>query len=266
MNEPTQNKQSHADQHLLNLLNRGIDGELSAAEQTELDALLAGSEHARELDQSLKRLADFLDELPQQEPPGYLHDAIVSQVRLPVNQHAQGQQSGRFSQWLAAPWMRTGLAMAAGVLLTVGIYQTGSENLSPEDASRMTGTVMKNPGGVLLDSTDFNTNSFKGKAVLRSNGDLLFVDVSLESDGLAVLKLGFTGPGLEYAGINGLQNPSDQVTMAEGLISVTSSGQQHYELLLRSNAGFENDRPGPLALTFFAGNVVVHEAELVSSQ
>ncbi len=84
MNEPTHNDQSHVDQHVLDLLNGSIDGELSAAEQAELDSLLAGSARVSDLHEELKVLAGILDELPEQVPPEYLHNAIISQVRLPV--------------------------------------------------------------------------------------------------------------------------------------------------------------------------------------
>lgn len=266
MNEPTHNDQADVDQHVLDLLNGSIDGELSTAEQAELDTFLTGSAAVRDLYEELKVLSGILDDVPAQEPPEYLHSAIVSQVRLAVNSASQEQKSGLFSQWLAAPWMRTGLALAAGVMLTVGIYQTGSENLSPEDAARMTGTVMKNPNGALLDSTRFNAPALKGKAELRSKDGLLFVDVYLESDGPAVLNLGFGGQSLEYAGVNGLQNPSDDVTVANGVISVTGSGRQHFELLLRSTADFDKGLPSRLKLAFIADSVLIHEAELDRSQ
>jgi len=266
MNEPTHNDQSHVDQHVLDLLNGSVDGELSVAEQAELDSLLAGSARARDLQEELKALAGILDELPEQVPPEYLHNAIISQVRLPVVADAEGQKSGLFSQWLAAPWMRTGLALAAGVMLTVGIYQTGSENLSPEDAARMTGTVVKTPNGVLLDSTRFSAQAITGKAELRAKDGRLSIDVYLESDGMTVLNLGLTRQGLEFAGTSGLKNPADDVTVANGVISVSTSGQQHYELWLKCTAELDKGQSIPLILAFFADGVLVHEAELDSSQ
>jgi len=266
MNEPTHNGQSQVDQHVLDLLNGSIDGELNAVEQAELDTLLAGSADVRDLHEELSALTGILDGAPEREPPEYLHEAIISQVRLPVNAGVSEPKPGLFSEWLAAPWMRTGLAMTAGVLLTFGIYQTGTENLSPEDTARMTGTVVKNPAGALLDSTQFNADTIIGKAELRSRDGQLFVDVYLESDGKVVLNLGFTGQDLEYGGINGLQDSADDVTVSNGLVSVTSSGQQHYELWLRSATDLDKDQSGRLTLAFFAGEALVHEAELDRSQ
>lgn len=269
MNEHTRIDQSSVDQHVLDLLNGSIDGELSAAQQAELDELLAGSDHVRGLYQELKALVEILGEAPEREPPAYLHDAITSQVRVPVADSPRAKEPGLISQWLAAPWMRTGLALAAGVVLTVGIYKTGSENLSPEDASSMTGTVVKDPNGVLLDSTLFSAKTMNAKAVLRSTDDFLVVDVYLESNGVAVVNVDFSGQGLEYISINGLQNQAgelvDDVTATNGSVSVTSSGRQHYELLLKQTIKNQEVEPAPLVLEFFTDNVLVHKAELGSA-
>lgn len=270
MNEPTHNDQLKVDQHVLDLLNGSLDDELSVSERAELDTLLAGSARVRDLNNELRALADTLDGVPEQHPPGYLHNAIISQVRLPVSADLPGQKSGLFRQWLAAPWMRTGLALAAGVLMTVGIYQTGSENLSPEDVSRMTGTVMKNPAGVLLDSTRFHSSAMNGVAELRAKNGLLSIDIHLESDGEALFSLGFSGQSLELVSVNGLNNPEVDVAVSDDSVKVTGSGTQHYELLLRSTAvsaaNLAGNQPGPIALEFFAGSELVHAAELDSSQ
>jgi len=270
MNEPTHNDQLKADQHVLDLLNGSIDGELSTAEQAELDGLLAGSARVRDLNRELRTLTDTLDGVPEKQPPEYLHNAIINQVRLPVAADIKAQKPGLFSRWLAAPWMRTGLALAAGVLMTVGIYQTGSENLSPEDDSRMTGTVVTKPAGLLLDSTRFQSSAMNGNAELRSKGGLLSIDIHLESDGEALFSLGFAGQGLELVSVNGLNNPEVDVAVSDDSVEVTGSGTQHYELLLRSTAesaaNLESNQPGLIALEFFADSVLVHEAELDSSQ
>lgn len=273
MNEPTHIKHPPADQHVLNLLNGNIDGELSVLEQAELDKLLAGSAHARALHKALKTLAGILDGLPEREPPDYLHHVIMSQVitstsgaGLALAGGAKGEKPGPLRRWLSTPWMRTGLAMTAGLMLTMGIYQSGSENLSPADASGMAGTVMKNPYGVLLDSTRFDTKTMNGKAELRYEDGLLTLDVHLDSDGRAVLNLDLSGQDLVYAGINGLKNQAGNVAVANDSVSVTGSGLQHYELLLKRKAEVSGGNLGPLVLEFYANNVLIHKAELGRSK
>ena len=270
MNEHT-HTESHVDQRTLDLLNRSLDGELSTAEQAELDELLAGSAELRVMNEELKALAGILDGAPEREPPEFLHNVIMSRVtasqgRPDLAESPKSSKPGLFSGWLSAPWARTGLAVAAGLVLTLGIYRTGSENLSPEDATSMTGTIVKDMNGTLLDSTRFDTKLMNGKAELRHKSGFLLIDVYLEANGMAVVNLGFSGQGLEYAGINGLQGQAGDVVAANGSVSVNSSGQQHYELLLKHTAEFQKGSPTPLALEFFADDVLVHEAELGGSR
>jgi len=266
MNENTHIDQSKLEPQISDLINRSIDGELSAAEQAELDVLLDGSKRVRQAYEELKTTTGILDGAPEREPPEYLHKAIISQVRLPVPGAAKTSGSGLFSNWLSAPWARTGLAVAAGLVLTVSIYQTDTGSLSPEDASGMTGTIMKSPKGVLLDSTRFTVEAVNGKAELHLKDGLWLIDVNLESAGEVVLRLGFSAENFEYAGVNGLQNPGDSVVVENGVIKVSSSGQQHFELLLRRTAALPADDMTPLALEFLANNVVVHAAELDGSR
>jgi hypothetical protein len=266
MNEQTHIDPTNTDQHILDLLNGSIDGELNVPEQTELDTLLDGSERIRDLNSELINLAGMLDDVPKREPPGYLLDAITSQVRLPVPANGQ-QKAGLFSQWLSSTWMRTGLAMAAGVLLTVGIYQSDSGGLSPEDAANMTGTIVKHPSAVLAGSTRFDTDVMSGEAQLFYRDNLLYVEVRLESDGESVLNLDFSGQGLAYAGIKGVHNQADVVEVVKNSIVITSTGgEQQYELLLKPTEEFLHNDSTKLMVGFFADNVLIHQAELGGSR
>ena len=138
------NKHGDIDQRIQELLNGGLDGELSPAEQEELNELLAKSAEVRELDQELRAFHQLMDPLPELEPPQYLQETIERQVRLPAQNTGPDEKRGLFGNWLSANWLRTGLALAAGVVLTVGVYEMGSEPISEHDATNLVGTVVKN--------------------------------------------------------------------------------------------------------------------------
>ena len=61
----------------LELINAGIDGELSAEDQQELDAVLESSAEARSMKAELLKLANLMGSLPAQQPPSGLHDQIL---------------------------------------------------------------------------------------------------------------------------------------------------------------------------------------------
>lgn len=254
--------QGQIDQRILELLYGGIDGELDAAEQGELDALLAGSKQVRDLDKDLRSFTRILDKVPEREAPGYLQDAIERQIRLPVPGDSITRKQGFFRSWLPAHWLQTGFALTAGVILTVGVYEMGSGPMTAEDTANMVGTVVQSPAnqGELLDSVSINTDDLKGVAELRSQGDLFTLDVELTSVVSTELVVHLSGKGLAFEGMSRKQAPETAVSVGQDTINITSSGAQRYTLSLRRIPGTQT--ASPLDLEFFANNTLVHETAL----
>lgn len=258
-------EQNRIDEHTKDLINGGIDGELSLAEQTELDELIASSEDVRNLHTEMTDFAGVLNSVPERDPPGYLQEAIISNVRLPVFAKSTGEKRGFFATWLPAHWLPTGLAVAAGAVLTVGIYETGSRPVTAEDTARMVGTVIQSrqsEQGRLLDSIDINTDMLSGVVELRSGEGFLILDVQLNSEGPTNVSVDFAGRGLEFEGITRMQDIQDTVSVQDGSVNVASNGAQHYALKLRSVEGTASQLTDPLMVEFFANETLIHKAEL----
>lgn len=263
MKEQNHIDQTQFDQHAQDLLHGSIDGELSKTEQEELDRLLAGSDKLCALNAELKTFNCLLDELPELEPPGYLQSAIERQIRLPVDSSVFEEKQGFFGTWLPAHWVRTGFALAAGAVLTIGVYEMGSEPMTAQDAANMVGTMVDNRAnnqGELLDSVHIFTDMLNGSVELRSNEEFFNLDVQLNSDGPTQVVVNFAERGLEFEGITRKQDRKDTISIADGAINVTSSGEQSYILQLRRSS--KAQQAAPLELEFFANNILVHEASL----
>jgi|GEM_PF-1737033 len=269
------NERNFNDDHILELINRGIDGELNQSQRDELDQLLGDSARLRRLNEQLKAVTGLLDALPRREPPEYLRNAITSQVRLRVPVRDNSGKQGFFSTWLPANWLRTGFALAAGAVLTVGIYQIGSETTSPEDVSNMTGTLVQKPlpdHGVLLDSIRIDTAALNGVVELRQKDEVFILDIRFESEGPAEVGVDIAGWELEFEGLELATNPRKQnlaeaVSIEHGSVRIASSGEQHYyALLLRRTSGEDWRGSAPLGLEFFANDKLIHQAEIGGSQ
>ncbi len=263
------NEQNHIDQHARELINGAVDGELSATEQHELDGLLADSGQLRDLNEEIEMITGLLDGLPEVEPPPYLQESIERQIRLPVQSHRHVEKQGFFGTWLPAHWLQTGFAIAAGVVLTVGIYEVGSAPMTAEDATNLAGTVAKTQAadqGELLDSIHIFTDTLSGRVELRKMDDLFSLDVQLNSDGPTQVVVAYAGRGLEFEGITRMQDQNDAVSIVDGSVKVASSGEKRYTLNLRRTTNPERQEIAPLELEFFANNMLVHEAELSVSQ
>ncbi len=267
MNEQNNIGKPLIDQHVQDLLNGSMDGELNANEQAELDQLMASSEHVRELNEELIAISRLLDQVPEREPPQYLQSAIEKQVRLPVANNGSEGKQGFFGSWLNANWLRTGFALAAGMVLTIGVYEMGSEPITDQDSANLVGTVVKNPAskqGELLRTILVETDQLNGVVELRNTDDLFVLDLRLNSAGLSEVAVNFAGRGLVFEDITPEQDHEDTITVADGFVSVASSGEQHFTMRLRRTSEFVEIRP--LQLEFFANDKLVHEAELSVSQ
>lgn len=260
---PSMSDQKHIDQRILDLVNAGIDGELNQIEQKELDILMAGSEEVRDISKELETFSRLLEDLPDLEPPVHLQESIERQIRLPLQSEEKNQ--GFFGSWLSAHWLRTGFALAAGVLLTVGIYEMGSEPISDMDASSLAGTIVKSQSSdqdELLDSIHISTDTLNGQVELSRRDDLFTLDVKLLSDGPTGVNVNFADRGLDFEGIIRIQDSNDVVSVEDGTIMVSSSGEQHYSLKLRRTVNATGQKATPLELEFFANDALVHQAEL----
>jgi hypothetical protein len=269
MTEQNQTGQSPVGQQILHLLNSSIDGEISATEQDELDRLLIASPEIRNLNDELRTVTRLLDEVQELDPPEYLQDSIERQVRLPVQGHAGSKKPGLWgSGWLSANWLRTGFALAAGLVLTVGVYEMGSEPMSPKDSTSMVGT-MANRGstdqpGTLLDSIKLNTAELNGLVELHNKDDLFTLDLQLNSDEATEVVIHFADRGLEFDGVIGEQAHGDRVSLVNGAVHLASTGEQHYTVRLRRTSAAE--KLTPLDVNFFASNDLILQAELATSK
>lgn len=264
MNEQKHTARAPVDQRILQLLNSSIDGEINVVDQQELDHLLATSQSARDLNDELRELTRALDELPEIIPPKYLQDTIERQVRLPVENKGAENKPGNFGSWLNANWLRTGFAVAAGVVLTVGVYEMGSGPIPAGDSASMSGTIasnsVNNQKGELLDRINLESELFSGQVELRAHNDLFTLNIQLESDGASELVINFAGRGLEFESAGSQKDTADTVSVVDGSIHLASNGEQNYVLSLRRVPG--TDYPDSLGLEFFANSQLIQQSEL----
>ena len=263
MKEQNKSEPSPVDQRVLDLLNASIDGEISAAEQGELNLLLDSSNSVRQLDKQLRKTAKLLDELPVIEPPEYLQSSIERQVRLPADRAKRGNPLF-LGQWLGSQWLRTGFALAAGVLLTFGVYEMGSRPIPTGDVENLSGTMVKKGAtgqqGKLLDSILIDTEQFSGLVELRNQDDVFTLDVRLNSVEPVEVVVDIAELGLSFDEATHAQVPDDAVSVRDGAIHLASSGGEHFTVKLKGTPDFQHDEP--IELGFFVKDQLVKKAEL----
>ena len=172
------------------LINRAIDGELTATEFVELDELLEQSPEARQFHTDLQRMDSFLKESPQQDPPRNLHNELVDSIVLP--KHTRERTESRRS-----PLVLFGLAASIFLMIAVGIYQDQATFGDSKDIESMIGTMAPQPNDAEKSAVDLRIRaaglSSVSKLQHRDDGNIL--DVTWESDdSIDVLKPGVRAP------------------------------------------------------------------------
>ena len=160
-----------------------------------------------------------------------------------------------------------GFSRGGRAVLTVGIYQMGSEPMSARDAEQMTGTVVKSPvlePRNLQDSVNFNTEKLSGQLELRGTGDLFTLNLQLNSDGPSEVIVNISDYGLEFETITSNNAGEDAVSVENGSVIVALYGKQDITLQLQRTLGAQ--QTAPLELEFFTNDTLVHVAELGGTQ
>ena len=121
----------------LELINAEIDGVITGPQRAELNRLLLADPSVRALRDGLARTCRVLDEMPREEIPAGLHEAIVG--RLPV---AMPKSHGRRYTALAnRPPLRYAAAFGGGLLVSALAFQLGSLDSTELGAGQLAGTI-----------------------------------------------------------------------------------------------------------------------------
>jgi hypothetical protein len=225
------------EERTLNLINADVDGELTAREKQELDAILEISAEARAMRAELLKLSHLLDSMPEQSPPHGFSSRILNQLAPPPR--APGfSWSGLFAASIQPA--TTGLAFAAGLLLAVGYYEMAPPSGASIDTAGMVGTMVvgKNGGMNLLNNNlKFSGEDFSGTVSLNENSGLYVLNFDLDSTDRQEIKVGLDRTGLSFGGF--AETPGrpdsvvDTVIISGGTLRVVSQGRQQFAVFLR---------------------------------
>ena len=264
-------------EHDIALINRVVDRALSAAEQSQVDLLLAGSEAARNLHAELTSVVDYLDHAPQLDPPDHLLNSILSNIKLPPAQTAKANP-GSWRIWTALRPLPTAAAMAATALIVAGIYQVGFDGLNEEDNANMVGTLIGSPVGherKLVDSVQVDTEELQAVVELSREEDLLILEVKLASGLPPGFEMTFSGDDLDNGTLKfeGLVHPAKNktpysTTKQSAIASDTDSQVDAYSYQFTySNGALGGNNPSsaPLTLQFHVDGSTVYETNLSTS-
>jgi anti-sigma factor RsiW len=223
------------EQQTLELINADIDGVLRADERAELDAILESSAEARAMRAELQKLANLMDSMPEHVPPEDLTEQILAQIRLP-KRHPTFSLGALMSSLQPA---QVGLAFAAGLLVTVGVYELSPGQLADVDPASVVGTMVLNPEVQHVNQADSLTISgpgVTGTVTLSAAGKLQVLSFDLESTDATEIAISLSEAGLSFGGIaraaaSGM-TADGSYEVSGGTLRVINQGHQAFSVFL----------------------------------
>jgi hypothetical protein len=248
------------DERIIELIHAGLDSELSDSDQLELNETIQNSTEARDYQISLIEFSDLMEGEPSLDVPDGLHAKIVRQITLPT--------AGRGFRFSEIPgFVRYGLAAAAGLVLTVGLYESELGSTDVQDISSMVGTIMQKDGSskeVTLDAFAFEFDSISSAVSLQRRDGALVLDVLLDSRYPIDITVDFTSDGLQFDAIAQMQSDLKSIEFADQAIHVEGTGRQHFAVLLHRDGDLAAEHEASIKLRFTSNGKLIKEGSLVT--
>jgi len=188
------------DNHIIELINREVDGVASAEETARLRTLLSANPDARKLFDDMRSLADAMAEMLPVDPPRTLKPAIMRAIdsRIARKRPAAGLASLLHS-FRTLVFGKPGFVFAGGLAAGFLLFLITSNIIAPRsvDDSELTGTLVLHgpaPGFSRGDLIDINSDGVQGTIETQF------------SSGLCLLRLHVDAP--EGVSVSLLTNPA----------------------------------------------------------
>jgi hypothetical protein len=161
----------------LELINAEIDGVLTGPQRAELNRLLLADPSVRALRDGLMRTCRAIDEMPREEIPAGLHEAIVT--GLPVVAAPKSHGLLHHTSFTSLPLLRYAAAFGGGLLVSALAFQFGRLDSAEFGAGQLAGTIAAATHAEAR--MIVNLDQVRGSITLTGAADAPQVVTSLES-------------------------------------------------------------------------------------
>jgi len=238
------------------LINAEIDGEISDAEQLELQAYLDDNPEGQALHDELASLCTTLNGVEQEEPPTFMRHIIMNSV--PPTRTTE-DSPGFLQILLATPALKYAATFAAGVLLALSIVNSSQvSNQAFDDVTGLVGSVADPVLAELEGTVAVTEPEVAGTVSLRSAGSLLILDFDLVAKDHIEIEAQYTDRTIWFNGFAQLESVGTTVSAETGLVRLGMEGKRRYAVYLHNPSG----RKTTVSLRFMAAGEVVHQSTL----
>lgn len=233
------------------LIQADIDGELAESDRVELTAALEQSAEARQFREEMARVANLMADTPDVDLPWGLRRRILDSIKLP----SPSRLSVLSSLWTGPA--SYGLAVAAGVLIAVGVARVAPQ--SPEDLNGLVGTMVSKGSEITRSASselEIDLDSVQGKVRLKDLEQAFALEFDLQSSETVEVTVNLGETGLRFGGFANQDASVENFEVSGESVRVMNQGDHRFVLFLRSMPGTGE---GPQEI----GIVVSHQGDTV---
>jgi hypothetical protein len=249
---------NHIDEKLIELINAGIDNELSAADRHQLEAQLVANPDARAMHQELQYLADTLDPLGDLVPPAEIRENILNTVS-PTASSITLRLIAALLPSTAIP--RYAMAFVGGLAFGALALQLGEGYRSDMDPSQFVGTMTNYgalPHAITADNISMDMEQINGGVRLHQISSMLVLEFNLNSARAVKVVTEFQGQAVEFKGLSLLENKLSTFVADQQSVSLAASGAHRYSVFLENTQKSETR----INIKFFTDGELFHQETL----
>jgi hypothetical protein len=164
--------------------------------------------------------------------------------------------------------MRYSLAAAIGGMLMLAVLEMQPLTQEPMQYQELVGTVgpgIRPPAATLLDRYPVHADGLSGAIQLRDGGDLLFLDVQVESGEPVDLVVEFPHAVLQPTALRQDGQPLGSLELTDRLVRARISGQRHMVLSFRRISDTGAPEGIRIGIEFSRNGTVVQRGSLSSA-
>ncbi|NNC77705.1 MAG: hypothetical protein HKN77_07050 [Woeseiaceae bacterium] len=252
------------------LLSAELDDQLTDAEREELQQLLRTSDAATSARDEYQQLDRLLREMPEQLLPASLHQRIAATVRLPK------PSTDAKTPWFSAPWLspraRFSFAAAAGVILSLAIFNFSGPNMIEAPTSDMLGSMVPldnesfgHSEGLLVDALALAGAGFASEVSLTKVNGQLLLSIDLDATQPVDITVDLAGTGVRTATTTNISGDIAVISMQPTAIRLRGEGRRSLKILLGREKDAASARTADIQLEFSSIGMTPERGSLSSS-
>ncbi|MCH7754592.1 hypothetical protein IH970_05660 [candidate division KSB1 bacterium] len=217
------------------LINRDIDGVLSAQETNRLKEHLSTDSEAQNYYDEIENLSQMLAQVEEVNPGPNLKKNILNSIPVQKYQNEENRErTPLFSAWNFRPSYRLTLAFAIGLIIGFFTYSFVTDLPPNNNNSNLIGTILLNGSDAKFrpaDQAEITLPEINGTVSTQYAENVVLFRIDLTTDSEIEVVVEFDGNDLRFAGFQPQKYSAGQINVSSNEIKLVNKGRHDYVLV-----------------------------------